>query len=316
MVTLIKEVGTDALFALQRVLQGSRSSNGTGLLPALPRRGPRGRVAQTDVKGDRSKGPHEQADPDIYVQSSTNAPTASSCAAQRPHVVRRERRRGHRAADAGDEGRRRRLGGRLRRPGQHAGAVAVHLVVLRRRPQPWELPLSSQHKMLETLTVFDDVFVPWERVFCAASPRWPAARARVRRVPPIHRGVVQAAAARRPRRRGGGDRRDERRDQGRSHPRQAHAARHLRRDGACAHRDGGPTRPRRRPRHRLPRPDDDEPRQVHVRHAVPRRARARAGLRGGLLVTGPGGEDWDDPEIRPVLEKYFGAAAPAADGSR
>ena len=35
---------------------------------------------------------------------------------------------------------------------------------------PWEYPVSSQHKMLETLTVFDDVFVPWERVFCFRRP--------------------------------------------------------------------------------------------------------------------------------------------------
>jgi 4-hydroxybutyryl-CoA dehydratase/vinylacetyl-CoA-Delta-isomerase len=34
---------------------------------------------------------------------------------------------------------------------------------------------------------------------------------------------------------------------------------------------------------------------------------------GGLLVTGPGGADWDNPEIRPVLEKYFAAAAPARE---
>ena len=30
---------------------------------------------------------------------------------------------------------------------------------------PWTRPVSSRHKMIETLTVFDDVFVPWERVF-------------------------------------------------------------------------------------------------------------------------------------------------------
>ena len=30
--------------------------------------------------------------------------------------------------------------------------------------------MSSKHKMLETLTVFDDVFVPWERVFCFRRP--------------------------------------------------------------------------------------------------------------------------------------------------
>jgi aromatic ring hydroxylase len=34
-------------------------------------------------------------------------------------------------------------------------------------------------------------------------------------------------------------------------------------------------------------------------------------LAGGLLVTGPGQEDWEDPDVRPVLEKYLAAAAPA-----
>ena len=30
-------------------------------------------------------------------------------------------------------------------------------------------------------------------------------------------------------------------------------------------------------------------------------------------MTGPSGEDWAHPEIRPVLEKYLGAASPAAE---
>jgi aromatic ring hydroxylase len=37
---------------------------------------------------------------------------------------------------------------------------------------------------------------------------------------------------------------------------------------------------------------------------------------GGLLVTGPGGADWDSPDVRPVLEKYFRAAAPAEERLR
>jgi aromatic ring hydroxylase len=32
---------------------------------------------------------------------------------------------------------------------------------------------------------------------------------------------------------------------------------------------------------------------------------------GGLLVTGPGQSDWESPEIRPILEKYFSATVPA-----
>ena len=34
-------------------------------------------------------------------------------------------------------------------------------------------------------------------------------------------------------------------------------------------------------------------------------------LAGGLLVTGPGGMDWNSPDIRPVLEKYLPGAWPA-----
>ena len=37
---------------------------------------------------------------------------------------------------------------------------------------------------------------------------------------------------------------------------------------------------------------------------------------GGLLVTGPGGEDWDNPEIRAVLEKYYRGKAPAEERLR
>ena len=39
-------------------------------------------------------------------------------------------------------------------------------------------------------------------------------------------------------------------------------------------------------------------------------------LAGGLVATGPGGADWDDPQTRRVLEKYFAAAAPAEDRLR
>ena len=33
-------------------------------------------------------------------------------------------------------------------------------------------------------------------------------------------------------------------------------------------------------------------------------------------AAGPGGEDWDNPEVRAVLEKYFAAAQPAEDRLR
>jgi aromatic ring hydroxylase len=39
-------------------------------------------------------------------------------------------------------------------------------------------------------------------------------------------------------------------------------------------------------------------------------------LAGGLLVTGPGGDDWENEQIRAVLEKYYSAAVPASDRLR
>ena len=46
-------------------------------------------------------------------------------------------------------------------------------------------------------------------------------------------------------------------------------------------------------------------------HGFPDAAVTLIDLAGGLLATGPGGEDWENPEIRAVLEKYYSAAVPA-----
>jgi aromatic ring hydroxylase len=37
---------------------------------------------------------------------------------------------------------------------------------------------------------------------------------------------------------------------------------------------------------------------------------------GGLLATGPGADDWESPEVRSVLERFYGAAAPAEERLR
>ena len=179
---------------------------------------------------------------------------------------------------------------------------------------PWERPISARHKMLETLTVFEDVFVPWDRVFLCREPQvsGPLALAFV----DFHRftavsyklpllDALVGAAAEIARMNGVARRRP--------HPRQADPPRHLRGDSALAHRERRPTRASRRTGHLPSRLDDHESGEVHLRDGLSRRDPDRAGVRGGLLVTGPGGEDWDVPEIRPVLEKYLGAAAPASE---
>ena len=127
-------------------------------------------VAQTDVKGDRSLGPSAQADPDLYVHIverradgivvrgamahtsvSTNAnelivlPTRAMSEADRDYAVS--------------------FAIPISTPGLVLLASAYDSTAL--RGSQVEHPISGRHKMMETTTVFNDVFVPWDRVFLA-----------------------------------------------------------------------------------------------------------------------------------------------------
>ena len=68
LVVLLKEIGTDALFALQRVTHGTKEYERVLAFHDQCRSGDLAlALAQTDVKGDRSRGPSAQNDPDLYV---------------------------------------------------------------------------------------------------------------------------------------------------------------------------------------------------------------------------------------------------------
>ena len=68
MVTLIKEIGSDALFALLRTLEGEALERARAFYAHCRDDDLAVAVAQTDVKGDRSLAPSEQPDPDMYVR--------------------------------------------------------------------------------------------------------------------------------------------------------------------------------------------------------------------------------------------------------
>ncbi len=72
LVLLIKEIGTDATFALMRALKAAKEAEGLKKLEAFytncRKKDLALAVAQTDVKGDRSKRPSEQQDLDMYVR--------------------------------------------------------------------------------------------------------------------------------------------------------------------------------------------------------------------------------------------------------
>ena len=242
MVTLIKEIGSDALFALLRVLDGEALERAHGVLRALPRRGPRRRRGPDRREGRPVAGARtSRPTPTCTCASSRSAPTASSCAA--PSATPRSAPTPTRSSCCPT---------RAMGPDDADYAVAFAVPAQRARAcrctsrptAPATTTRSSsrcrrKHKMLETLTVFDDVFVPWERVFLCREPELagPLALSFVEyhRFTAVSYKLPLLDAARR---RAALDRRDERRGQGRPHPRQADPAHHLRRDGPGPHRDG------------------------------------------------------------------------------
>jgi aromatic ring hydroxylase len=177
LVVLIKEIGSDALFALtrvasavdgkyggeyeRRVAEFYRYCRSNDLAVA---------VAQTDVKGDRALGPSAQADPDLYVRIAernrdgivvrgAKAHTSVSTNANEIIVLPT------RAMGEGD----RDYAVSFALPADSPGLVLLASAYDSAGPQssPIERPISARHKMMETTTVFNDVFVPWDRVFLA-----------------------------------------------------------------------------------------------------------------------------------------------------
>ena len=90
MVTLIKEIGSDALFALQRVLEGEELER---LVVSTELRRQRSRrLRGTDRReGDRSKGPSEQDDPDMYMRVCRRQRRHRCARRQVPHIGEGER---------------------------------------------------------------------------------------------------------------------------------------------------------------------------------------------------------------------------------
>src|SRR5271170_2404904 len=173
LVVLIKEIGSDALLALHligermakaghpqyrdRIAKYHRLCRDNDLAVA---------VAQTDVKGDRALGPTAQGHPDYYVRVVEErsggvvvrgAKVHTSVSTNTNEVIV--------------------LPTRAMRPEDKPYAIAFALPIdtpglkLIASPHgssakdPFEHPISARHKMMETLTVFDDVFVPKDRIF-------------------------------------------------------------------------------------------------------------------------------------------------------
>ncbi len=128
--------------------------------------------AQTDVKGDRSKRPHEQDDPDMYVRivekrsdgivvrGAKNCITMASVADEIIVVPTRamtEKDKDYSVAFA--------------IPADADGVKIVARTSQLRAPKGLEMP-QGEIGDDENMIIFDDVFVPWDRVFICGESRY------------------------------------------------------------------------------------------------------------------------------------------------
>ncbi len=175
LVVLVKEIGSDALFGLHKVTRLMDQKYETNYRERVATFYQYVRdndltlsVAQTDVKGDRSLGPLNQSDPDMFTHIVERRPDGivvrgakihTSCTTNTNEVIVLPTKA---MAEA---------------EADYAVAFAIPVntpgVKLIASPyggspkHEFDAPLSAERKMMETITIFDDVFVPWERVFMA-----------------------------------------------------------------------------------------------------------------------------------------------------
>jgi aromatic ring hydroxylase len=174
LVILIKEIGTDALFALHLIAKATDEKFGTKYFKRVTDFFEHCRandfavaVAQTDVKGDRSLGPTGQDHPDYYVhvvdETSQGivvrgAKVHTSVSVNSNEIIVLPTR----ALTEADSSYAVAFAVSPNTPGLKLIASPYAEGVIKNE---FDYPISSRHKMIETLTVFDDVFVPWNRVF-------------------------------------------------------------------------------------------------------------------------------------------------------
>lgn len=310
---LLKEIGTDALFALLSVLEGQALERATAYYETCRSGDLAMAVAQTDVKGDRSRPPHGQADPDLYVRVVDE---------DADHLVIRGAKTHTSFTPYVDE--------LVVMPTRAMGpddrdyavsfAVPVDTPNLHLYASPYlggakngfEHPVSSRYSLSETLTVFDDVVVPKERVFLNREPELagPLALAFVNNHRftavtyklPLTNLIVGAAHL--VAEANGITRAGHVRDKLAHLVRWSETVRGLAEVAAARSTANAAGI-------QVPEPLSVNMAKFEFAHGYHDAIAHLIDLSGGLLVTGPGEADWEDPETRAVLEKYYAGAVPA-----
>jgi 4-hydroxybutyryl-CoA dehydratase/vinylacetyl-CoA-Delta-isomerase len=175
LVVLIKEIGTDALFsllALRQKLGEPHAARITAYYEYCRDEDLALCVAQTDFKGDRSLPPSKQSNPDAYLRVIETREDGIVVRGAKVHtsvsvnanemIVLPTRAMGPDDADWAVA-----FAVPLDTPG--LTLVASPYLSTKGKTEA-EFPLSAERKMVETTTLFDDVFVPAERVFMVGMP--------------------------------------------------------------------------------------------------------------------------------------------------
>jgi 4-hydroxybutyryl-CoA dehydratase/vinylacetyl-CoA-Delta-isomerase len=195
MFNIVKAIGSDAIFALLLVSRAVDADHGTdyysrvnAFYDNVVKKDLALSVAQTDVKGNRTKRPGEQIDPDMYVRiverrdngiivSGAKAHTTQSIASNEIIVIPT------RNMSETDK--------------DYAVAFAIPpntrgITMISRPMRATEsarndpsLVMGNNNAENETLTIFDRVFVPWDRVFMAGE--WKYAGLLASMFPTYHR---------------------------------------------------------------------------------------------------------------------------------
>lgn len=315
---VLQEVGTDALFALLGTLGGDSLGRAQAYFDHCRSGDLAVAVAQTDPKGDRSLPPHRQADPDLYLRVVDE---------DADHIVVRGAKCHTSFTPYSDEV--------LVLPTRAMGtadqdyalsfAVPLDTEGLEIYVSPYlagarnsfEHPMSSRYSILESLTVFNDVVVPRERVFLCREPELagPLALAFVNyhrytamsyKLPLVDLVVGTAHLVARANGISGAGHVREKLTQ---LIRWAETVRGL---GQVAALRSTPDAAGVQ----VPDPLAVNMAKFEFAHGYHSAIGTLIDLAGGLVVTGPGAADWADPATRPVLEKYFAGAVPAEERLR
>jgi aromatic ring hydroxylase len=125
-----------------------------------------GNAAMTDVKGDRSLRPHQQSDPDLYLHVVEKRADGIVVRGAKAHntlapyaheiLVLPTRDMGEKDADYAVA---------FATPADAPGITMICRPAAPSVRRDMGSPVSSRYASVESLTVFDNVFVPWDRVF-------------------------------------------------------------------------------------------------------------------------------------------------------